>query len=305
MSKKLQTQDQKSIAKRFTDKVLAEVISNSDNGISVPVSRKKLIQGYFVAIDRALQKAEETRLDKKKGGLPYNWNNVNLDSLALDVMYYSKLGLDMQQQAHLYPIPYKNNRTGKYDINLMMGYAGKELITKKYALDKPLNITFELVKATDKFEPIKKDRDNNVESYKFEITNPFDRGDVIGGFAYIEYSDPSKNKLIIMSLAEILKRKPKYASPQVWGTWNEDMYLKTLKRAVYHSKYIPLDPAKIDDELKYIENKEIEAAADMVVLEQEEAISNIVIIDEETGEVEGVTFDQEEAEVVNAEDVDF
>ena len=48
-------------------------------------------------------------------------------------------------------------------------------------------------------DPLKKSKDNKVEGYEFEINNPFDRGEIQGGFAYIQFSDPEKNKLIMMS----------------------------------------------------------------------------------------------------------
>ena len=36
-----------------------------------------------------------------------------------------------------------------------------------------------------------------VASYEFEITNPFDRGDIVGGFGYLEYDDPTQNLSLI------------------------------------------------------------------------------------------------------------
>ena len=47
----------------------------------------------------------------------------------------------------------------------------------------PDNIVIEIVYESDTFKPIKKSIDVKVESYKFEISdNPFDRGEIIGGF---------------------------------------------------------------------------------------------------------------------------
>ena len=48
--------------------------------------------------------------------------------------------------------------------------------------------------------------------------NEFARGDIVGGFYYHIYQDkPEKNKLVVMPLKEILKRKPQYASAEFWG----------------------------------------------------------------------------------------
>lgn len=58
---------------------------------------------------------------------------------------------------------------------------------------------------------------NNVDCYEFDISNPFDRGEVVGGFGYIRYKDETRNKLVTMSKAELLKRKPSTAAAEFWG----------------------------------------------------------------------------------------
>ena len=118
---------------------------------------------------------------------------------------------------------------------------------------------------------------NQVESYRFIINKPFDRGAVVGGFGYIEYTDPQKNELVIMTLHDIEKRKPAYASPNFWGGtqkvwengkqvekqsegWFEEMCIKTIKREVYSAKHIPRDPKKIDDAYQYMKMREARIA---------------------------------------------
>ncbi|NLE27078.1 MAG: recombinational DNA repair protein (RecE pathway), partial [Clostridiaceae bacterium] len=211
---------QLAMSERFTNQVLREFGSNVAGAIQVTDYQRQLIQGYFIGIDRALKMAEEARIRKNENNrdhkydnnLPVTWANTNLNDLALDVVHYARMGLDMMQDNHLSPIPYKNNKANKYDITLMPGYNGIQYIAEKYAVEKPLAVTIELVYSTDTFKPIKKSRDNKVESYEFEINNAFDRGTVVGGFGYIEYTDPLRNKLIIMTLKDIEKRKPAYAA---------------------------------------------------------------------------------------------
>jgi recombination protein RecT len=164
-----------------------------------------------------------------------------------------------------------------YVVNLMLGYNGIQYIAEKYALEKPTAVTIELVYSTDTFKPLKKNRDNRVESYEFEINNAFDRGEVVGGFGYIEYADPLKNKLVIMTIKDILKRKPEKASGEFWGGkktvwqkgektevdtegWFEEMCLKTVKREVYSAKHMPRDPKKIDDAYQYMRMQEMRMA---------------------------------------------
>lgn len=291
------------MSEKFTNKVLQEFGSNIAGAIQVTDYQRQLIQGYFISIDRALKVAEENRLRKNQNNndhkydntLPVTWGNVNLNDLALDVVHYARMGLDMMQDNHLFPIPYKNNKTSKYDVTLMPGYNGIQYIAEKYAVEKPIAVTVELVYSTDSFKPVKKNKDNKVEGYEFEINNAFDRGTVVGGFAYIEYADPVKNRLIIMTMKDIEKRKPEYASAEFWGGkvkkweggkqvevesegWLEEMCLKTIKREVYSAKNIPRDPKKIDDNYQYMRMREARFA-DLEAQAEIDGHANAIIID--------------------------
>lgn len=302
--------EQANASERFTTKVLAEFNGNVAGALQITDYQRTLIQGYFIGIDRCLQMQEENRIRKNANNkdpkfnndLPITWNNVNLKDLALDVVHYARMGLDMMQKNHISPIPFKNNKTNQYDITLMPGYAGIEYIAKKYALDPPIAVTIELVYSTDTFKPIKKSRDNKVESYIFEINNPFDRGEIVGGFGYIEYDDPTKNKLIIMTKADIEKRKPQYAAAEFWGGtkkvwengkqvevetegWYAEMCEKTIKREVYSDKHILRDPKKIDDDYQYMKMREARIA-EMQAQDEIDGNANTIIVDTTTGEVE-------------------
>lgn len=269
----------------FTNMVIREFGSSVAGAFPVTDYQRQLIQGYFIQIDRALTAAEERRVKdnswkSNKNNDPIKWETVDKNKLALDVMHYARIGLDMMQPNHLYAIPYKdNNRTSKegtkmYTVNLMPGYNGIKYIAEKYAMEKPSAVITELVYRNDTFKPIKKSRDNAVESYEFEINNPFDRGEIVGGFGYIEYPESEKNKLIIMTKRDIEKRKPKHAAAEFWGGvkkekkdgewqeiqtdgWYEEMCLKTIKREVYSAKHMPLDPKKIDDNYQYMKMQEL------------------------------------------------
>lgn len=278
-------------SEKFTNMVIREFGSNVAGVLPVTDYQRQLIQGYFIQIDRSLKMAEERRIRKNQNNKdhkydendPINWNTVDLNQLALDVMHFARMGLDMMQDNMLTAIPFKdNNRTAKtgtkmYTVNLMKGYNGIQYIAEKYALEKPESVTVELVYSTDTFRPIKKSVNNKVESYEFEINNPFNRGEIIGGFGYIEFSDPQKNRLVVMTKKDIEKRKPKKASAEFWGGtktewvngkktevetdgWYEEMCLKTIKREVFKPKNIPLDPKKIDDEYQYNKMQELRIA---------------------------------------------
>lgn len=319
------TSEQLAMSERFTNTVLKEFGGSVAGALQVSDYQRTLIQGYFIVIDRALKAAEEERVRKNANNkdhkydndLPINWNTVNLNDLALDLVHYARMGLDMTQDNMLFPIPYKNNKRNNYDVTLMEGYNGIRYIAEKYAVEVPTAVTIEVVYSTDNFRPIKKGGNNRVENYEFEITNPFDRGDIVGGFAYIEFADPTKNELIIMPMKDILKRKPKYASANFWGGkqkvwengkqvevenegWLDEMVRKTIIREAFSAKHLPRDPKKVDDSYQYMKMREaryaeIEAQAEITANANATLIDTTpnkpalteaaMTIDEETGEV--------------------
>ena len=214
-----------------------------------------------------LKDAEVKRQAKSNADpIPLTWENVNMNRLSMDVVAFTSIGLDPMQDNHINLIPYKNRNTGKYDVTCIVGYRGIELKAKKFGLDCPDDVIVELVYSNDEFKQIKRDMNNRVEGYHFNITNDFDRGDVVGGFYYHLYLDnPEKNRLVVFSKKDIDKRKPKYASAEFWGGekdkwengkkvgketidgWYESMALKTLKRAAWND--ITIDSTKIDENI--------------------------------------------------------
>ena len=269
-------------SERFTQAVMREFPTGGDQQITLTSFQKKLIQNYFIKLDGALKEAEAKRLSKSeqyRDPLPYTWQHVNMNKLAQDVVAYSSIGLDPLQKNHINPIPYKNKKTNQYDITFIEGFNGLELKAKKYGFQVPDDVIFELKYSTDKFKSHKKSLNNKVESYEFEITNDFDRGELEGGFYYMIYNEnPEKNKLVVLNRAQIEKRRPEYASAEFWGGekdnweydqakgknvkkgkmkvegWEEEMFLKTLKRHCWNS--VNIDSQKIDDFLmRVLENE--------------------------------------------------
>lgn len=268
-----------SASERFTNMVIQQY--QNLGAYDFTMKEKQLIRGYFVTIDQMLARTEAERVRKNASNsnhkydneLPYNWKTVDLPQLAQDLAHYARVGLDMQEDNMLFPIPYKNNKGNLYTITLMEGYNGIRYQAEKYALDPFRSVTVEVIYANDVFRPIKKSASNPVEGYEFDIPQPFDRGEPVGVFGYIEFEDSTKNKLVIFSKADVMKRKPKYASPEFWGGkkktyengkpvevemegWLPEMFEKTMKREIYGSKRIPRDPSKVDESYNYIKNRE-------------------------------------------------
>lgn len=301
-----------SFSERFTQKVISEFNGNVAGGLQINEYQRRLIQNYFIAIDSALKTAEERRLKNKspnKEQLPVVWSNVDMDTLAVDAVRIARLGLDSAQKNHINFMPFKNNSMGKYEVVFVKGYVGLEYIAKKYALDMPVDVVCELVYSTDTFKPIKRGPSNPFESYEFEITNPFDRGNVVGGFYYMVYEDKQKNRLTLFSLKDIMKRKPRFASTEFWGGekdvwvngkktgaketvegWFEEMCLKTIKRAAYGS--IPLDPQKVDDNYHELRQREQQMADLQLACEIAENANQEII------DIEGTMVEPPEPEAI-------
>ena len=325
-----ENKDMLAVSERFTAQILKEFNGSVAGDVSVTDHHRSLIQGYFIAIDRALAVAEENRIKKNKknndhsydNNLPVVWNNVNLTDLAIDLMHYAKLGLDMQEDNMLFAIPYKNSKRNLYDVVLMEGYNGIRLLAERYAVDRPRNVVVEVVYSTDKFRAVKKDLSHKYEGYEFEIANPFARGEIVGGFAFLEFYDPVKNKLITMSIAEINKRKPTNANPEFWGGkktvwengqrteieldgWQDEMVRKTIIREAYGKKHLPRDPQKVDDAYRHIQMREFEYAQ-IAAAEEIKQLANTVDVDPATGEIsEPIVVDLGKANPPEAENPDF
>ena len=246
---------------RFTNEVLRQFGSTAGE-VNVTEKQRRLIRSYFVRLDMVLQAAEKKR-DAKKNGVSFTWENVNLKQLSIDVANFSLVGLDPVQKNHLNLIPHFETASGKYNITFITGFKGIEFKAVKYGLDVPKAVIVEVVHQNDEFKPIKKSGGGSGDTYEFNILKPFDRGEVVGGFYFHEFEDPTKNKLRIFSLHDIKKRIPKHASPEFWGGernvwksgqitgtekvegWFEEMVFKTIYRSAYDA--ITIDPDKIDE----------------------------------------------------------
>lgn len=319
----VQKQTPNSPSERFTAAVLKEFPNPGNQPLHLTNFQKKLIQNYFIKIDGILKESEIKRLGKAeqyRDPLEYGWQNVNLNKLAQDVVAYSMIGMDPLQKNHINPIPYKNSKTQKFDITFIEGFNGLELKARKYGYDVPDSVIFELKYSSDKFKSYKKNINNKVESYDFEIMDDFNRGTLEGGFYYMMYeNNPEKNKLVVLSRDQIEKRKPAYASAEFWGGekdvykngkktdekeiiagWEEEMFMKTLKRHCWNS--IIIDSEKIDENLLRIianenENVKLEVAEE---IERNANKEEIGFVPAEVIEVKAVDPTQPETSAVPA-----
>jgi recombination protein RecT len=250
-------------SERFTAMVVKEFGANMGGQLELSKHQKRLSQHLFIAIDVALRNLEVKRAEKNPNAATITWANTNMTKVAVDSVHRIELGLDALIPNHLHIIPYWNKRLEKYDLDLQVGYTGKDYYRRSVAVDKPVDIIYELVYSNDKFVPIKKSAKNPVESYEFEIVNPFDRGEVVGGFGYVMYEKPEMNKLIIVTKRDFDKSKNKARGGTFWNDHAEAMQYKTIVNRV--TSKLNIDPEKIGLAYAEVEASEYEAQVEREV----------------------------------------
>lgn len=248
---------QKTASERYSEMVLKEYNALSSEPLQFTPNQKRLAQHLFIKADASLKALESKRIaDNKMSLTPYTWQSINLTKLAVDSIHRIEIGLDALIPNHISMIPYWNKSLQKYDFDLQIGYAGKDYYRRKLAIDAPKDIIYELVYSTDKFTPIKKGQENDVESYTFEIVNPFKRGDIVGGFGYVVYEDPTMNKLAIVTEAEFKESEQLSKAAHFWKNNPKAMRYKTIVNRV--TDKIQIDPDKTSVSFFEVEQQEIE-----------------------------------------------
>jgi recombination protein RecT len=282
------------VSVRFVGEVERQFGQEMGNDIVFSDHQKKLAQHLFLKADQALKEFEERRVSKNNTGkTPYTWDNVNVKDLALEAVHKVNLGLDALMKNHIHVIPYLNGKNKKYDLDLQTGFKGLLYIAQKYAIDPPKKVTCELVHKNDHFKILKSNFEREVEGYEFEIENPFDRGPVIGGFGYIEYDDPTKNQLLVLTEDDFNKAKKKAKTNMIWNEWPEKMRYKTIVRRVVD--LIDLDPEKVNAQsIIKEETGSVEAEANREIAEN--ANSQTIDIEAEEEEPEVIEEPKEGAE---------
>lgn len=287
------------VSERFTAMVVKEFSSTMGDMTKFSEEQRRLAQHLYVKIDASLNALEAKRQKSDKAGTPIIWQNINMQKLALDAVHRIELGLDALIPNHIHPIPYMNGKTGKYDLDLRIGYVGKDLYRRKVALEEPIDIRYELVYSTDTFVAKKRDFQNKVESYEFVINNPFDRGDILGGFGYIVYKEESKNKLVLVT-AKDFKKSENAGNKDFWSKHPTEMKYKTLVTRV--TDKLTIDPKKVTTSYAMVEEQEaiIEAEAEIAQNANQEIIDTTA---DPAGDPDGTPQDPEAPPPMTAEEI--
>jgi len=241
------------ISERFQRDVEQQFTAQLGAGRTFTEFEKRLTQHMFLKVDQSLKIAEERRLkdikDPDKRALAaeseraFTWHNIDRQKLALDTVHRVSLGLDALIPNHIWPVTYFNGTKAKYDVDLRIGYVGHDYIARAHALEAPLSVAYELVYSTDRFKALPKSSSRETEGYEFEIENPFNRGEIIGGFGYIAYDDARKNRLVLVTQRDFTRSKTASKS-DFWGKHEVEMHLKTVVHRT--ASKIALDPKKVN-----------------------------------------------------------
>lgn len=264
----------KEVVKKSAEERFATSIANqykSIGGFDAGLSDAQLLTAkkYFIGIDRALRRAQST---KKANAPDINWNSVNLETLGEDMVDNILAGLDPTSPNHINFIPFIDRKTGQYNLNQILGYVGLEVRHANQGLHPIKNLITRLVYSNESFEPIFSNGETKDSFIHKASENPFDKGEVVGGYIYKEYED-GRTSLQVVTLNDIMKRKPKHASVEFWGGektvweggrpsdktekvegWADEMMQKTLIRMAYNSE--PLDPRKTAPRVNTFESNE-------------------------------------------------
>lgn len=200
----------------------------------------RMAQHMFLKVDQALKAAEDRR---KGNGKEYSWATIDRGKLAIDTVHRISLGLDALIPNHIWPVTYWNSKKEQYDVDLRIGYVGMDFIARRHAIEPPVDIVYELVYSTDRFTALPRSATREIEAYEFEITSPFNRGDIVGGFGYVIYDDPRKNRLILVTERDF-KRSRAASKSNFWTDNPVEMHHKTVMHRV--ASKIPLDPQKVN-----------------------------------------------------------
>lgn len=257
-------------------------------GIAPTENEVALMTSYYFGIEKTIINSDGY----------YKMADLDAVQLKRDLIHFSRLGYDCNVPDMLSFMPRKDGKTGKVKMLPIEGKAGLIYKADKFCNeeDKPIDYKVELVYEKDEFTMIKSDAENEGDSYKFKITSPFNRGNLVGGFGYLVYKDKSKNKLLVMSIEEILRYKPDKASEKFWGKWKEKMCIKTITKQLF--KLVKLNPEKLSmyaESLNVIDNTDMEFAK-LEAQEEVEANANV-------GEVIDIDLDIEEVVDVEVEEL--
>jgi recombination protein RecT len=256
------TNGQGTISEKFVARIEKQFAAELGSPVSWTPIQRTLAQHLYVRCDQALIDAESRRQSNrnKTSDPPITWANVDMTKLTMRAVHCVALELDAYAKNQLFFVPYLNKRTGKYDVDIRIGYAGEDHCSRKFALDEIVDIRYQLVYKGDAFGI--HTNDHGVEVYTYQPADYFEPGPVIGGFGYVMYADPRKNRVIPIARREFDKAQRAAQGTEFWGgpqarwengkrvegEFDEKFYNEMCYKTIVHrvNKTIPKDPTRVN-----------------------------------------------------------
>lgn len=212
-------------------------------------------------------------------------------SFIAAVMQASQLGLEIGVLGSAYIVPFKNNKKGIIECNLIPGYRG--LIDLSRRSGNIISISAEIVFENDIFE-FEKGLDYKL-IHKPALTN---RGSMIAAYSVAKLKDGGA-QFLVMSKEEIDEVKQKSKTPN--GAWSTDynaMAQKTVVRRLF--KWLPssieMQKIAILDEQAEVGSQDIKSAL------SEDIDIDFLTYDNDTGEIMETKLEPQKEHVMSQAD---
>jgi len=160
--------------------------------------------------------------------------NCTTDSFGGAIMSCAQLGLEPGATGEAYLLPFKNNKTGNYEVQLVVGYQGMAKLFWQSPIAKSLDA--QVVYANDHFE------------YEYGLAPKLvhrpvlnDRGDPIAYYA-VATTTTGGSAFVVLSRADVekIRRRSKAKDSGPWQTDYDAMARKTAVRQLF--KLLPKSP---------------------------------------------------------------
>jgi recombination protein RecT len=158
----------------------------------------------------------------------------SIESLMGAVVQASQLGLEPGLLGHCYLIPFRNGKTGKTDVQFIIGYKGLlDLVRRSGEIE---SIAAHVVHEKDTFE-FEYGLDEKLRHVPCLVA---DRGQVTLAYAYAKFKDNGGYQIMVMTKPEIeaIRERSKAKDNGPWVTDWEEMAKKTVLRRL--CKYLPM-----------------------------------------------------------------
>jgi recombination protein RecT len=183
--------------------------------------------------------------------------NASIESLMAAVMLSAQLGLEPGPLGHCYFVPFRNGKTGTYEVSFIIGYKGYlELVRRSGQVR---HLAARVVYEHDRFE-----FEYGFEDRLTHVPALRDRGQPVYVYMVATETDGTRH-LEVMTVEEVeaIRRRSKSPDDGPWVTdWAEMARKTVVRRGV---KYLPLS-VEIQRALTADETVRVRVAPDMLSL---------------------------------------